>query len=501
MRSTAPSFRDAPEGPLAQAWLSEAVRLLEERGPLEDSDAMRQASALGAAGAGHAAQIATRAAALGERLGLRAGLARARRAAPWALVLMALLMTLAGTLLAGAVIDVQDRRINVLGALVALLGAHALTFVLWLLALLWPGAGASGGGLAARLWAQLTTRLALGRGAEARALLEGGLHLLARARLLPWVGGLASHTLWALSLVAAIGALLFALSFKRYTLGWESTLLTPETLARAVQTLGHVPGWLGFAVPDTALLQTGDGAGTGAGVLRDRQLAWWLIGCVTVYGLLPRLMALAVCAGVWRRRRVRLAPDLAQPYYRQLIARLDAMAPAIVVDADTVRPDAATVRHGLADGTREGWAVIGFELPPEQPWPPAPLPAPLLREARIAGSADEREQVLQQLAALRPHRLVLAVAAAASPDRGTERFLRALLPLCGECRLWLGAPPWPGAEESAEAKDPPAEPAGAARWRRWLADLGLAAEVRAFTDWAEARADPASPAPSVLPPP
>ncbi|RYF57629.1 MAG: DUF2868 domain-containing protein, partial [Comamonadaceae bacterium] len=234
-----------PQSPLTQAWLSEAVRLLEERGPLEDSEALRHATAQGEHGAGHAAQIALRAGVLGQRLGLQAGLNRARHAAPWVLLLIALLMVLAGALLAGAVVDAQDRRINVLGALVALLGAHAFTFLFWLIALLWPGTGSGGGGAAARLWAHLTARLTLGRGAEAQAMLHAGTQLLARARLLPWVGGLASHTLWALSLTAAIGALLFALAFKRYTLGWESTLLAPDTLARAVQALGLLPGALG----------------------------------------------------------------------------------------------------------------------------------------------------------------------------------------------------------------------------------------------------------------
>ena len=49
--------------------------------------------------------------------------------------------------------------------------------------------------------------------------------------------------------------------------------------------------------------------------------------------------------------------------------------------------------------------------------------------------------------------------AAASPDRGTERFLREVMALCGECRLWLlGAP-----DDSAAR----------ARWQAWLTDAGL----------------------------
>lgn len=451
------------------------MRLLEQRGPLEDSAALRHAAAQGAYGAGHAAQIALRASLLGERLGLQSHLQRARQAAPWVLALIAALMVLTGALLAGAVVDAQDRRINVLGALVALLGIHALTFLLWLLTLLWPGTGAGLSGGAASLWAKLTARLTLGRGAEAQALVQAGTQLFNRARLLPWLGGLVSHTLWALSLAAAMGALLFALAFKRYTLGWESTLLAPDTLARAVQVLGLLPGWLGFAMPDAALLQS-----TQASLApeRDRQLAWWLIGCVTVYGLLPRLLALAGCALMWRLRRSALPPDFSRPYYRELITRLDALAPATVVDADTARHDWDLSRHSFAADSQDGWAVLGFELPPEHPWPPAPLPTPLLLQMRIDGSAVERQQLLQQLSELRPRWLVLSVSARSSPDRGTERFLRELLPLCGECRLWLSS-------QSLE-------PDGAARWQRWLSDHGLH-DVHAFVDWADASRDPIHP--------
>lgn len=482
--NAAPTAWHENEGPLTRAWVGEAVRLLEAQGPLEDSQPMRQAAALGAAGAGHAAQIAERAALLGRRLGLQQRLTQARQAAPWLLLLITAGVVLGGALLAGAVVDAQERRINVLAALAALLGLHGLTFALWLLGLLWAGragadaahsaAAGAGGTLIGRLWLALGTRLALGRGAEGAALAQAALQLLARARLLPWVAGLASHAVWALSLGAAVGALLFALALRRYTLGWETTLLHPQTLAQAVQWLGLLPGWLGLPAPDAAALLAEPGSAAALAPARDRLLAWWLIGCVAVYGLLPRLLALLACVLVWRARRARIAPALEQPYYRQLIARLDALAPATVVDADTARHDREPARASLSGGTWPVLAVIGFELPPEQPWPPAPMPDSAVLVERIAGSAAEREQLLRRLAGLRPRWLVLACAAAASPDRGTERFLRELLALAGECRLWLASPAALPHVESAD---------GSARWQRWLADVGLDT-LRADRDWA-----------------
>lgn len=462
---------------LPEATLTEAVRLLEGSGPLEDGQAMR--TGLGAEG-GPMAQAAARAAVLGERLGLQARLHHAAAAAPWVLLGLAAMVVLVGLALAGAVVDGQDRRINVMAALVALLGVHALTFLLWLLALLWPGA-ASLGALVGRLWIGLTARLALGRGAEGAALLQAGMRLLERARLLPWVLGLASHTVWALSFVAAVAALLFALAFRQYTLGWETTILPPEVFAGWIDALGVLPGWLGFPVPAAADLRTAPGSTLPAAA--NGVLAWWLVGCVVVYGLLPRVAAALACLLVWRWRRADLQPDAAAPYYRKLFARFDALAPALVVDPDTHGADWHMARASLAGQTQPTLAVIGFELPPELPWPPQPLPRAASLVRRIDGSAAERQELLQALMHVRPRVLLLACHAASSPDRGTERLLREMLPLCGECRLWLAALP-----DAAVAGEPPSDEApGAARWRQWLSATGLA-EVHAFTDWARATA-------------
>ena len=462
---------------LPEATLTEAICLLEGSGRLEDSQAMR--AGMAAADGGPLAQVAARAAALGERLGLQARLQRAGALAPWVLLGLALLVVLAGLALAGGVVDAQDRRINVMAALAALLGVHAFTFAFWLLALLWPGAGfGSLGAAAGRLWVGLTARLALGRGAEGAALLQAVLRLLERARLLPWVLGLASHTIWALSFIAALAALLFALAFRQYTLGWETTLLSPEVFTRWIAALGVLPGRLGFPVPAAGDLAARPGVALPA--TANSVLAWWLVGCVSVYGLLPRLLAAGACLLVWRWRRARLQPDMATPYYRKLFARFEALAPATVVDPDTHDAHGANwhlARASLAGRTQPTLAVVGFELPPELPWPPQPMPASASVVQRIAGSAAERQALLQTLAHVRPRVLILACHAASSPDRGTERLLRELLPLCGTCRLWLAAPPGAAAPEDL--------PPGAARWLRWLSTTGLT-EVHAFTDWARA---------------
>lgn len=435
---------------LPDAVLAESIRLIEDGGPLDDAQALRGALAVGGS---REQQVVQRARLLGGRLGLQARLRRARVLAPWVLLALAAVVVLIGLGLAGGVVDTQDRRINVLAALAALLGLHLLTLALWLAALALPVAGL-GTGLG-RLWLELTARLTLGRGAEPAALLRALTGLLERARLLPWVLGFASHAVWALSFAVVLAVLLFAFAFRSYTLAWETTILSPATFVAGVRMLSLAPGWLGFPVPDAALALASAGDADSR-----RAWAWWLIGCVAVYGLLPRVLCLLCCAAVWRARRGALAPDFGAPYYRRLFVRLDALAPPAVVDAEGRAFDGRPPAAASSGPTSGRLAVIGFELPPECDWPPPGLPAAALVQ-RIAGSAAEREGVLDALARERPRTLVLACHGASSPDRGTERFVRELLPHCGECRLWLAGPAAP-----AEAR--------LARWRDWLRAAGLA---------------------------
>jgi len=71
----------------------------------------------------------------------------------------------------------------------------------------------------------------------------------------------------------------------------------------------------------------------------------------------------------------------------------------------------------------------------------------------------------------------VACQAAASPDRGTERLLRELLPLAGALHL--------GLVDADQASD-----AERARWPRWLQDAGLAATVSFHGQWQAGFATP-----------
>lgn len=442
----------APPPAFQDATITVAVQLVEEAGPLDDAQAVREAMAARPDGSG---RIVERARILGLRIGLQDELARARAWAPWVLLGLVSLIVLGGLSLAGSVIGGSERKINVVVALVSLLGLHLLTLLLWLVGLLAPlRAFGSFNASFGWLWLALTTRVAGGKRGQGPLLLRALTRLLARARLLPWALGFVSHTIWALSFAVVLAVLLFALAFRNYTLSWETTILEPGFFVRGVRLLGWAPALLGFPVPDTQAVLSPLAAASG-----QRAWALWLTGCLVVYGLLPRLVFALLSAAVWRARRTALRPDLSLPYFHRLLARFDALEPRHIVDADPGRaPHGAPSRPPPGD-TSDTLVAIGFELPDELPWPPPALERAAARVLRVDGSAGARRELFDTLARIRPRRVLVGCHAASTPDRGTERFLRELMSLCGECRLWLLGI---GTDKAAGQ-----------RWLAWLADTGL----------------------------
>ena len=450
---------DAPRTPLAEVWMATAVQTIEQTGPLDDAAALAEAARR------HSApqlRLRERAWLLGQRLGLASQMLRWRDAA-W---LLGAALALAVVLLANGVVFAMltdGRTINAGSALVAALGMHLVTLVLWLLGTLLPftGAGPLGRLSLGPLLLQGLARLPLGQRAHSSALARAAGSLLQRTRLAPWAFGLVSHLVWSAAFVLVLVGLLLAFAFKEYRLTWETTILSAQTFAGFVRATGWLPGLLGFPVPELTV-----GASTQAPLaLPASAAAWWLVGCVAVYGLLPRLLLAALCAVVWQRRKNRLQLDTSDPYFAQLLARFAALQASRVVDVERPSPSGPAQLATLAPGASgSALAVVGFELPQAQDWPPAALAQAAQYTKQISGTLDERRSVLDALAQLHPRALLLVCNAAATPDRGTERFVREACSHAAECALWLADPP------AGRGQPPNRE-----RWRHWLDAAGLQA--------------------------
>ena len=444
--------------------LAETVRRIEADGPLEDQDIMREAFH-GATGSEE--RLLARGVLLSRRLQLDAELSRWRRAA-WALVLLLALLAFLSAYGAAAAVVGAGRTVNAITAFFALLALPTLTLVIWLVSVVFRGSTLFGYLSFGNILLWLLARLPGQRRPHALVMAHAAHDLLERERLLPLAFGVVSHATWTVALTLVLAALGFAFSFQAYQLTWETTILDTSFFTRFVTLSGTLPHSLGFPMPDPATLLRPASPGAD-----HRAFAWWLLGTVFTYGLLPRILFGGMSWVVWRRgvRDVRL--DTADPYYRKLLARFEEMETSRVVDREQRLPVADNASRELPSKGNEGGAMVGFELPPEMEWPPAPLPSGLGMVERISGTSEERRSVLDRLSTLQPGRLLLVCHAASTPDRGTERFFREAVRHSRLPALLLAS--------AADGSD-------MLRWKAWLTQVGLDSmaffnDARDAADW------------------
>lgn len=441
---------------LDQIWMAQAVQYLEVQGPLNDGPVLQ---AVLAESPDRETRLLARAWRLGQAQGLDRQLQHLRDlAVVMALALVLLVLALAwGTARATVGAAGSGNTLNVAAAWASLLGLHLVTLLVWCLGLVlpWPASGA----LLGRLWLALVTRLPWGRGpnpGSSESLARAGRDLLQRQRLLPWLLGLVSHSVWTLSFVVMLVVLGFAFSFQAFRLTWESTILSPQFFVDFVQATGWLPGLLGVPVPDVVSV-----AHPNTALADQRAWALWLMGCVLVYGLLPRAVLALWCWGVWRVRLRGLRLDTSEPYFRKILARMEALQPVAVLDEEHAWASAAVAPTQSQPVDATACAIVGFELPPEVAWAPQNALSNAWQHT-LAGSSTERQAVLATLHQRRPAALLLVCHGASSPDRGTERFVRACAVEAGACRILLvvaaGAVP---------------QAAHIERWAAWLTRSGL----------------------------
>ncbi|WP_372657241.1 DUF2868 domain-containing protein [Hydrogenophaga sp.] len=441
-----------PTPSLRGATLAYAVRLIEENGPLLDGEEMVRAHQT------HTAmqdRILARAQLLAQRLRLDRDLDRLRAAA-WVsgLLLVLLAYLLAGGLLGKA--TGSGQTLNAALAFFSILTVPVFALLLWLAAVLYAcfAREPSGAWSLGKWLMDLAARIPYLHGPNASVLVRALHTVLQQQRLSVWVLGAISHALWAAGFALMLLTLLALFGFQAYQLSWETTIFDPAFFARFLAWTSWLPGLMGFPVPESVPLNAG------ADPVSSHALAWWLVACTLVYGLLPRVLALLACVWIVKTRHARLALDTRDPYFRKLMARFTALDPTRIVDAEQApAPTAVPPRRVLHAGEKALPLLIGFELPSEFEWPPAAL-APLAPQShRVSGSMEERSLLMSRLAESPAFRALVVCNGASSPDRGTERFLRQVSAQAHACALLLVYPEHSGANPQ--------------RWPDWLAGNAL----------------------------
>ena len=227
------------------------------------------------------------------------------------MVIMSVLWCVSGFL--GLFTLLQANVVNFFYVLVCLLGFHTLMLVGWLTLTIINSSKHSSNWFASFVSPSYLIR---GRDDVTQAavkLYERQLHHSG----MRWYLGRFSHQLWLATLTGMLLAIIFLLVVRQYSFSWESTLLSDQALVTLTHILGWLPSIVGFDIPSDAAIIQSRLVTDALPLSIARQWAGLLIGSLLMYGIVPRAIAWAFCALMFRRKKMRL--DIKLPYYQKII--------------------------------------------------------------------------------------------------------------------------------------------------------------------------------------
>lgn len=233
-----------------------------------------------------------------------------------------------------------------------------------------------------------------------------------------WYLGRFSHQLWLATLTGMLLAIIFLLIVRQYSFSWESTLLSDQALITLTQVLGWLPSMVGFGVPDSTAIVQSRLVTDAMPLSVARQWAGFLVGSLLMYGIVPRAIAWALCALMFRRKKMRL--DIKQPYYQKILNFWQRH----VVDADDFNEAPAPIAPKATISTGKKLVAL-LEYPSEQDnWWQLGL-NDSQNTVEYFGIIDDRDDMDRLTTYLDSHpvQVLLGIHSKALPDRGTLRKL------------------------------------------------------------------------------
>lgn len=295
----------------------------------------------------------------------------------------------------------QSEWLNFFYVLIALLGWHTISLMLWLI-----GQGRSFGSplVAGAIDGVLHKAPTLSK----NPINKTAWQILAQstAPKRRWLIGKLVHQTWAFSLLGSVVSLFLLFLSKRYDFVWESTLLSSSHMHTIIQVIGVVPSWLGFDLPtDTP---------------SPKSLAVLLMLAIVVYGIVPRLIAYAYCH--LQANRIAFCIDGTLHYYENLLRQF---ANQIVSPDDYVAP--ITKPNAIKPNTNAK-VVLSFERTPNDPlWYQLGAGLTVVNFGVLDNTQDfERLRILLQE---KPLSLYVGIDTRILPDRGVLRKFEKLIAL------------------------------------------------------------------------
>lgn len=439
--------------PFHDLWITQAIRQKEEHwGPLEDQAIMVKIKA-DASLSSLDQKIITRAKLLAQREGLTQRLQQWTSASKLALVTLFLFAILSGITLAFNALNSEEHQVNILVALVALLGLHTLTFLLWLISFFATWQQQS---LLGRAWLWISKKLA--RSPDATLAMQSFIHTAQKG--MRWIVSSITHAFWLLTLCTALIVFLALLASQHYGFRWETTILSSQTFVHLTHILSSLPSLFGFDTPSTELILQSNNQ---IAPLADAQKSWsiWITGQVLIWGIFIRLISFIFCFTKAKLALKQNNIDIESPAYASLLHRFSPSSEKIGLDSQAPRYQLPTVQ--TQDHTWETTRlIVGIELPPQQAWPIISLH----RSVSDAGKIETREERHQLLARLSQHpvqELLIVCNGQQTPDRGIAYFIRDISQYAQQTYLYL------------QINHP--EQSRLQLWQKSLADMGITQEM------------------------
>ena len=230
-----------------------------------------------------------------------------------------------------------------------------------------------------------------------------------------WYLGKFSHQLWLATLTGMLFAIIFLLIVRQYTFSWESTLLSDNALFTLTHWLGWLPNMVGFSVPDNQAISQSRLVSGVMPLSIARQWASLLVGSLLMYGIVPRAIAWAFCALMFKRKKMQL--DINLPYYQKILQFWQRQ----VVDADDFVEQVVPVAP-IAKVSKAKKLVALLEYPhSDEHW----YQFSAGHNIEDFGVIAEREDLTRLLEYLQSHdvQVLVGIHPQSLPDRGTLRQL------------------------------------------------------------------------------
>ena len=308
----------------------------------------------------------------------------------------------------------QTNVVNFFYVLVCLLGFHTVMLVGWLVMTLFNQGKQSSNWFASFVSPSYLIR---GKDDVTKAAVDLYERQLQHSGM-RWYLGRFSHQLWLATLTGMLLAIVFLLIVRQYSFSWESTLLSDQALITLTQILGWLPSKVGFTVPDSSAIVQSRLVTDAMPLSMARQWAGLLVGSLLMYGIVPRALAWAFCALMFRRKKMRL--DIKQPYYQKILNFWQRQ----VTDADDFKEAPAPIAPKATVSAGKKLVAL-LEYPSKQQnWWQAGLDEGQ-HEVEDFGILDDRDDMARLKAYLDEHpvQVLIGIHSSALPDRGTLRKL------------------------------------------------------------------------------